>query len=45
LIVAPATALPAGEGAPWRYEQPEAVRGIIVSSYGQIIAVETRSGF
>jgi prepilin-type N-terminal cleavage/methylation domain-containing protein len=45
LIVAPATALPAGEGAPLRYEQPEAVRGIIVSSYGQIIAVETRSGF
>jgi type II secretory pathway pseudopilin PulG len=45
LIVAPVVALPPGSGTPWRYEQPEAVRGVIVSSYGQVTWVETREGF
>lgn len=45
LIVAPVVALPPGAGAPWRYEQPEAVRGVIVSSYGQVTWVGTREGF
>jgi len=45
LILAPVTGLPPGAGAPHRYEQPEAVRGLLVSSYGQVTFVETRDGF
>ncbi len=45
LILAPISGLPPGAGAPHRYEQPEAVRGLLVSSYGQVTFVETRNGF
>lgn len=45
LVLAPITGLPPGAGAPHRYEQPEAVRGLHVSSYGQVTFVETRDGF
>lgn len=45
LIVAPAVALPPGSARPWRYEQPDAVRGVIVSSYGQVTWVQTQAGF
>jgi type II secretory pathway pseudopilin PulG len=45
LILAPTSGLPPGAGAPHRYEQPEAVRGLLVSSYGQVTFVETRNGF
>lgn len=45
LVLAPATLQPPGSAAPLRYEQPDAVRGLALSSYGLVTPIESRSGF
>jgi len=45
IVLTTAERLPPGAGAPIRFLQPDAVRGVSVSSYGIVTLIDDRAGF